>query len=263
MEDYSQLKENLQTIINAIQGTLNQLKQQHITNPDILLTNSTLNNNINTFSFTFEGNDTLILLTEKIETILRTIFSSIDEKSRKYLFNILHEYHYDLEEKKFRTSIQMNNLHAFLNDLQSIQTSLDAFQAAWNGTTLAVREFIKHHPQFKDKPGIWGTTLLYSAARNNKIELVKYLIGTIRCSINAQNEQHLEKALTDKIVIASDFVQAPTAGSTALHGACYYDQLDIVKYLVEHGADYYITNHAGETAITNAKTNKRIEDFFS
>ena len=234
-----QLKHHLQTIINCIRETLPQ-----ISNSNNLLTNLVLNNNVNAFSFNPEENEILTLLTEKIEGILRNALSSLDDRCKKYLFNMLYEYQYDRDERKFTSSLTMNNLHAFLNDLESTRSSLDAFIAAWEGKVAPVREFIKAYPQFKDKPGIWGTTLLYSAARNNHLQLVDYLISTARCSVNAQNEQHVEKVLATSPVLASDFVDAPTAGSTALHGACYYGHLDVVKYLIEHGADYYITNHS-------------------
>jgi hypothetical protein len=261
MDDQKQLKEHLETIINCIKGTLNSLKEQQVSNPETLLTNSTLNNNANTFSLNPEENELLIILTEKIENILKNFLSSLDDKSRKYVFNMLHEYHYDRNEKKFTSSLTMNNLYAFLNDLESTRSSLDAFIAAWEGKITPVREFIRNYPQFKDKPGIWGTTLLYSAARNNRLQLVDYLVATAHCSINAQNEQHLEKALTTSPVTAPDFVNAPTAGSTALHGACFYEHLDVVKYLIEHGADYFITNHAEETPIKNAEISHRITEY--
>ena len=65
-------------------------------------------------------------------------------------------------------------------------------------------------------------------------------------------------------VKAEDFTeQLPTSGSTALHGACYNGHLDMVKYLVEHGANYFIENHARETPIMNAKSQPKILDYFS
>ncbi|CAF2786717.1 unnamed protein product [Rotaria sp. Silwood2] len=262
MNNLEPLKEHLQTIINSIKDTLNILNVEKVANPETLLINSTLNLNVNTFSLNPQENDLLNLLTEKIQSILSDVLPSIDEKSRKYLLDKLHEYHYDGDERKFSNPLTMNNLLVFLNDLESTQASLNAFQAAWEGNVFPVGEFIKNYPQFKDKPGIWGTTLLYSAARNNHMQLVDHLIKTARCSINAQNQQHIEKILTGSPVKASDFTNDPSAGSTALHGACYYGHLDIVKYLIENRADYYLTNHADESSITNAKESDVIEEYF-
>ena len=108
--------------------------------------------------------------------------------------------------------------------------------------------------------GIKGTTLLYSAARRKHLELVKYLIEEANCCINAQNEQHIEMALTGTSGSAPDVTNSALAGSTALHAACYYGYLDIVMYLVERGADYYLKNQAGETAISNTLQNLRLNN---
>ncbi|CAF4226425.1 unnamed protein product, partial [Rotaria magnacalcarata] len=96
------------------------------------------------------------------------------------------------DEKKFKEPLTMNILHAFYNDLEATHDSLDAFQAAWDGKRTGVKGFLEKYPTFKDKPGLWGTTLLYSVARNNHPDLVEYLVSTVQCSVNAQNQQHLE-----------------------------------------------------------------------
>ncbi|CAF4384871.1 unnamed protein product, partial [Adineta steineri] len=142
-------------------------------------------------------------------------------------------------------------------------SSIDAFPAAWNGDLDIVKKFIKKYPTFKDKPGLWGTTLLYSSSRNNKMNVVQYLIETAKCSINAQNEQDPEKGLLTTTSTSSKHINVnPTAASTALHGACYNGHLNVVKYLVEHGADYSIKNQAAETPIMNGERHKHIQEFF-
>ena len=60
---------------------------------------------------------------------------------------------------------------------------------------MIVKRFIKQYPTFKDKPGLWETTLLYSAARNNHLDIVKYLIEKAHCSVNAQNQREIDFAL--------------------------------------------------------------------
>ncbi|CAF4746504.1 unnamed protein product, partial [Rotaria magnacalcarata] len=56
-------------------------------------------------------------------------------------------------------------------------------------------KFLRLHPDYKDKSGFWGTTLLYSAARGGFIDLVTYLVETVSCSVNAQNQRELAFAL--------------------------------------------------------------------
>ncbi|CAF3552512.1 unnamed protein product, partial [Rotaria sp. Silwood2] len=96
--------------------------------------------------------------------------------------------------------------------------------------------------------------LLYSAARNNHFDLVKYLIETCNCSINVKNEDHSEKSEESKLKAST--------GSTPLHVACFYGHLQIVKYLIENGADYFILNNINETPIQNGQCNKYVQKFF-
>ena len=100
-----------------------------------------------------------------------------------------------MKNKQFKNPFNLKYSSFILYVIFKSLASIDAFQAAWNGNLSIVKEFIKNYPTFKDKPGLWGTTLLYSAARNNHMNIVKYLIEIAQCSVNAQNEQHLEKAL--------------------------------------------------------------------
>jgi hypothetical protein len=178
----------------------------------------------------------------------------------KYLLNFLHQYEYGSQEKKFKKSFNRSTLSPFKRDLQGILASVYAFPAAWNGDLKLVEEFITNYPAFKDKPGLWGTTLLYSAAKNNNMRIVKYLVETAKCSINAQNEQDLEKSLSAS---STDIHVNPTAASTALHGACFNGHLTIVKYLIEHEANYFLNNQAKETPIMNGESREHIRNFFT
>ncbi|CAF3704214.1 unnamed protein product [Rotaria sp. Silwood1] len=114
----------------------------------------------------------------------------------------------------------------------------------------------------KDRPGFFGTTLLYSAARNNHASLVRYLVTKARCSVNAQNQQHIKRALSKSVKNDADFAPNPSAGSTALHGACFAGHLEIMKFLFEHGADCFLRNHAEETPIDNGRTKPNIIKYF-
>ncbi|CAF3293104.1 unnamed protein product, partial [Rotaria sp. Silwood2] len=253
---------HIDIIIICVKDTLNILNERQISNFDTLLNNTILNYNVNTFPSNQHESEILKILTEAIEDIVDDILPTINDESKKYLFDMLHEYHYDRVNNKFKQSLTTSTLPAFLNDFESTEASLEAFQAAWNGEMDHVKTFINKYPQYKDKSGIKGRTLLYSATRKKHLELVKYLVEEAKCSINAQNEQHIEMVLTGSGQLAPDFKANPLAGSTALHAACYYGYLDIVKYLVKHGADYYLKNHAGETAISNALEEPLIKQYF-
>ncbi|CAF4032512.1 unnamed protein product [Rotaria sp. Silwood1] len=72
---------------------------------------------------------------------------------------------------------------------------------------------------------ITGHTILYTAARTGNIEAVKFL-----------TEQGADSDLLQRIQ------------STALHAASFYGHADIVRCLLENGANYRITNSCGHTA---------------
>jgi hypothetical protein len=70
------------------------------------------------------------------------------------------------------------------------------------------------------------------------------------------------RALPTGTITDENFDANPTAGSTALHGACFNGHLDVVKLLIERGADYFITNHSHETPIMNASFQPDILKYF-
>ncbi|CAF1113713.1 unnamed protein product [Rotaria sordida] len=191
-------------------------------------------------------------LTKKIEIRFNESLSKLNADFRQFLLNCLFEYHYDYEQSQFKEILTINRLDPFLNDLQATRDALDAFRAAWTGNKQLVEIFLENYPTFKDKPGPWSTTLLYSAARNNQMAVVKYLLSEIHCSVNAQNRQHIQRALRMDTITASDYKVDPSAGSNALHGACYGGHLEIVKYLIDHDANCFMRNQAEETPMMNA-----------
>jgi hypothetical protein len=223
--DEKKFKQCIQLIINAVSDTINNSQGQ--TNSQQLL------------------ND----LRKTIKIILEKSLSSLSSHCRNYLLDILHQYHYDDATDQ---TLSEDTIESFLHDLQGRLESLDIFQGAWNDDQSIVEQFIENYPELKDKSGLYETTLLYSAARNNHFDLVTYLIEEVGCSVNAQNEEYFEKGHQIKATI----------GSTPLHAACYQGHLHIVKYLSSHGGDYYILNNAKETPIQNGKLKSNIRKFF-
>ncbi|CAF4117640.1 unnamed protein product [Rotaria magnacalcarata] len=209
-------------------------------------------------SFGKKGNEQQVLhdLQKAIEkTFVEKANSSLSSQCRNYLSDMLNRYNYDAENQVFSTDFTRETVDRLLHDLQGILALIDAYQAAWDGNESIVKDFIEKYPTLIDKPGLYGTTLLYSAARNNHVNLVKYLIEIGKCSVNVQNKDYSERS---KKSSANAVV-----GSTALHAACYQGHLQIVKYLIQHGADYFITNAVSETPIDNGRTRADIQKFFT
>ncbi|CAF2895813.1 unnamed protein product [Rotaria sp. Silwood2] len=231
--DENNLKQCLQLLITVVSNTINILEQQ-----------------------TSQSNEKRILnnLQITIANLLDCNLSLLSSQYRNYLSNILNQYNYSIEEQMFTIEFTKEILCPFVHNLQGRLSLLDACQAAWNGDLSLVEDFIRKYPTLRNKCGLFGTTLLYSAARNNHFDLVKYLIETCNCSINVKNEDHSEKSEESKLKAST--------GSTPLHVACFYGHLQIVKYLIENGADYFILNNINETPIQNGQCNKYVQKFF-
>ena len=229
--DEKQLKECFQSIIDAVSAANNQLEGGN-TSPQLL-------------------ND----LRNEIRTVANKLFPSLSTQCRNFLVRTLGEYHYSPKDKTLSDSFTHDMLESFLEELQGRLSSLDVFQAAWNGDQEVVENFAQNYPDLVGKSSLYETTLLYSAARNNHLDLVKYLVEEAECSVNVQNEACVPAdgtASTAKAII----------GSTPLHAACFQGHLDVVTYLVAHGGDYYMLNNANETPVQNGKKKSNIQQFF-
>ncbi|CAF1436669.1 unnamed protein product [Adineta ricciae] len=229
--DENKLKECLQLLIDAVSHTISQSDGE--TNSPQLI------------------ND----LGKAIKTIANKSFSSLSKQCQNYLFNILREYGYNETNKTLSDSFTSDMLESFLQDLQGVLASLDVFHAAWDGNQEVIEAFHENYPQLMDKSSPYETTVLYCAARNNHLDLVKYLIEEAGCSVNAQNQSYDppdQSGDTKKAII----------GSTALHAACYQGHRDVVTYLISHGGDYFLLNSINETPVQNGKSKHNIRGFF-
>ncbi|CAF2734433.1 unnamed protein product [Rotaria sp. Silwood2] len=231
--DEINLKDCLQLFIVAVSDAINSLEQQQTQSNE----KEILNN-----------------LEIQIKNLLDEKLSLLSFQCQNYLFNICKQYNYNIQEKKFSIILTKEILFSFIHNLKCRLFLLDACQAAWNGNKIIVKNFIENYSILKDKSGLYGTTLLYSAARNNHFNIVKYLIEIGKCLVNIKNEDYNE--------INQEITFKASTGSTPLHAACYNGHLQIVKYLIEHGADYFILNNFHETPIQNGQLKVDIQKFF-
>ena len=257
------LRQLLETIIENVQGIIKRARPQGQLQEAASGVNTITDVNIHVFTLDAGEEALMSELKIDLETVISDNLPSLSKSCRKYLLDFLNQYSYNVDAREFKDPFNTGILDSFARELQSILASLKGFRAAWDGDESVVQGFIKNYPTLKDKSGLWGITLLYSAARNNHLTLVKYLISKAGCSVNAQNQQHIMRALAATTITDNDYEINPSAGSTALHGACYHGHLEVVKYLIEKGADYLIKNHAEETPIDNATGKPTIIQFFS
>jgi Ankyrin repeats (3 copies) len=83
----------------------------------------------------------------------------------------------------------------------------------------------------------FGWNALHMASHHGRLEIVRYLVGTIRTNVQAVDED----------------------GWTALHFASARGHVEIVRYLIRNGANVNATNVNGETALHLAGENGRLE----
>ena len=114
------------------------------------------------------------------------------------------------------------------------ENSFDLHEAAMRNNLRRVKALIEANKgENKDDwqhPGCWGAghTPLFEAAHAGSIEVVKYLVEIAQCTIDKVND---------------DSIGQP--GCTALHGAAMNGHTEIVRYLLEQGADKDKRNGSG------------------
>ena len=240
--DVAELKSCLTSIIEQVQDVINKSK----INNECAEANADLNN---TFSLNNDENEVLNTLTNVIEITLGKSIPHLSQICSDYLLNFFHTYHYNQQTRTFSQLLTNNIIHSFCRELKGLLASVDAFPAAFNGKLSVVKDFIENYPRLKDKSGLRGMTLIYSAAHNNQLTIARYLLSDARCSVNAQNEHNMK-------------FPSAIAGSTALHAACYNGHFEMVKLLIQYGADYFRQNQAYETPIENGNFHSNIKEFF-
>jgi hypothetical protein len=235
---------------------------------DPLFDNSVQNNNVNTFTVDINEEELLNSLTNDIQNILKQRLPQLSKLCRSYVEQFLHEYHFNKDQQVFTEGLTASILYTFQQNLRGLLQAAKAYPAALNGDLATVQKFLQLYSHYKDKSGFWGTTLLWSAARRGHVNLVKYLIETAGCSVNAQNQSDITYVLiTDNDTARPNFDTLgynpdPKAASTALHAACYNNNIEIVKYLINKGANYFLRNQLGETPIQNCQGHPLVRQFF-
>lgn len=220
----------------------------------------------NIFTFTLDNDEESSI--EELQSVIEqhikeNLLTQTDTNKReiKYLLDFLEKHGFDRDKQKFTQDFNPGFINGFVNDLNKTRDSIDAFRSAWSGEKEKVQKYVSNYPHAKNDYGPWGTTLLFTAARNNCMKLVTFLVEEAKCSVDAQNQQDLARVLKDH-TSKDTGDRNPSAGSTALHAACYYGHLEIVKYLLQQGADCYLTNHNFETPMDNAVNHSKIIEFF-
>lgn len=143
-------------------------------------------NDLSFFAPSAEIDSSMINLTESTQSIIANLRSQIHQLTYNYLLDTLHSFHFD--DLLFIQPLALAILPRFKQSLEAFIASLKAYAAAEEGDVAGVKEFLDSYASYKNKPLCNGFTLLYTAAANNRLSVVKSSVEELNCSINAQNQ---------------------------------------------------------------------------
>jgi hypothetical protein len=245
--DIAHLQPCLEKIIVEVDNIIKLLKTKHfpqLPQPSDQLattTSATSHSNLHLNSLPLDADDNNLLenFTTEVTSKLASCLSKMSKAACEYIEDLLDAHSYDSDAREFIDgTLDPDQLESLKYDLSALLDSSKAYPAAEKGDLKAVKEFLKKYPSFIDKSGPQNRTLLYAAASENQLPIVKYLIETLQCPVNVQNRRDVVNR-----------PPRPEAEATALHAATSNGHFDMVKYLVEKGADSSIQNQRTETPI--------------
>ena len=135
--------------------------------------------------------------------------------------------------------------------------------ASWQGKFEVVKYLINSGADITLKNN-FGNTPLYNAMQTNRLEIVRYLMN----HLDKDKVYLLRASQWDNLEIVKFFVQrgydvnhTDADKSTALHYTVYFgkDDINIIRHLVENGADISKVNVHGDTPLSLAKKHKKLK----
>src|SRR5579871_370780 len=139
--------------------------------------------------------------------------------------------------------------------MHSSSAQADAtYNAAGAGDLAAVQRLVRANPQSvnsripQGQGEVWeaGATPLHAAARNGRLEIVRYLIS-MGADVNARRKDGdtalLESAYQGHLAVSNLLIESganvnlPGVGASPLHWAAERGHLDVVRLLLDRGAD--------------------------
>ncbi len=116
----------------------------------------------------------------------------------------------------------------------------DIIEAAVQGDFDRVRSCLDTDPALATQPNMFGATALHAAHFSGRHEIVRLLRDRARIRIDGFLAAELDRVDLLQPILEADpsFARRRSAaGSTALHGACYWGSHAATELLLSHGAD--------------------------
>lgn len=144
------------------------------------------------------------------------------------LKTILSAEEFSFNEDAFTFGVEIEDPTLLLDQLNYIQDIYKVFSAAKRGDVNQVKAVVSKFPATLAGSGPGGETLLYVAARNAQLAVVRLLVEDFKCDVNVRNNSN---------------------GATPLHAAGFgNNNVLVARYLLEHGAD-----EGAETLVSKSK----------
>lgn len=105
-------------------------------------------------------------------------------------------------------------------------------------------------------------------ARSFNISTIYTFEGDLQCMLNSiagfRTTWNGNQPAVKKFIEANSTIKDKSEfwGPSLLYSTARNSHIELVKYLIEHGADYFIKNHRDETSIDNARGRPKILPYF-
>ena len=167
------------------------------------------------------------------------------------------------------------------------QETVDEFVGVAHGNTARVKELLEEHPELATVTASWGETPIEAAAQMANREIMELLLAhgaplDICTAIALGNNDRVREMLRENpslkdatgahgipvmyypvitgnreiaqllLDLGAD-INAGAGGTTPLHGAAMFDQVEMAEWLLRNGADPNLADYEGKTPFERAQ----------
>ncbi|XP_065345586.1 uncharacterized protein LOC135943106 [Cloeon dipterum] len=125
--------------------------------------------------------------------------------------------------------------------------------AVYHGHEKVAQYLLSHYPDFKDRSTTDGEDVLNLAVRSGRLEMCRFLLENTGFNLNSltscKGGSWSRNQLDFFLMLQGDARKRDSTGKTSLHCAAEYGHLDLVRELVESGAEIGATDENGWNAV--------------
>lgn len=176
-------------------------------------------------------------------------------------------------------------------DASLSQSLVDEFVAAAHGDFEKVKLLLQAQPLLISANASWDELAVEAASQTGRVDIVEYLLergaqyDICTAAVLGEKERIVDfldkepglidatgahripllyfavirghQEIAELLLERGVDINAGTGGNTALHGAVIFGQLEMVAWLLDHGADVLSTDYSGKTPLQVAEENNQ------